>query len=220
VGICYENLRYVRVRHLYQASADLVLQPAAAGRPKPLIPGDLDRFDRMVRGIARHYARVLGVPVVMADQAGPLRTPLPGGVGELTSSFPGMSTIVDSDGTVKAVLGEEGVIVASVVLDPGPYTDHAAAAIPASVGCMGPVVRVYLATDAAPGRARLRAQCPAQGARDDSQSHGIDGAAAFPGTGRRSCLCPRSFLKHSATRPRRTARMRPVPRSNNMPQQC
>jgi hypothetical protein len=54
--------------------------------------------------------RVLGVPVVL---------PLPGGAGDLASSFPGLSTIVDSDGAVKAALGEEeGVVVASVVLDP------------------------------------------------------------------------------------------------------
>jgi N-carbamoylputrescine amidase len=66
VGICYENLLYTRLRDLHHASVDLVLQPAAAGRPKPFIPGDLERFDRMVQGIARHYAKVLGVPAVMA----------------------------------------------------------------------------------------------------------------------------------------------------------
>ena len=107
VGICYENLLYARLRDLYHASVDLVLQPAAAGRPKPLISGDLERFDRMVRGIAPHYAKVLGVPVVLANRAGSLDTALPGGAGDLVSSFPGLSTIVDSDGAVKAVLGEE-----------------------------------------------------------------------------------------------------------------
>jgi N-carbamoylputrescine amidase len=119
VGICYENLLFARLRYLYHASADLVLQPAAAGRPKPFISGDLERFDRMVRGIAPHYARVLGVPVVAANHTGPLHTPLPGGAGDLVSSFPGLSAVVDSDGEVRAALGEEeGVAVADVVLDP------------------------------------------------------------------------------------------------------
>jgi N-carbamoylputrescine amidase len=113
-------LLHARLRDLYQASVDLVLQPAPAGRPKPFIRGDLERFDRMVRGIAPQYAKVLGVPVIMASPAGPVRTLLPGGAGELMSSFPGLSTIVDSDGAVQAALGEEeGVIVADVQLDPG-----------------------------------------------------------------------------------------------------
>jgi len=59
------------------------------------------------------------VPVVMANRTGTLHTALPGGAGDLASSFPGLSTIVDSNGTVKAGLAEEeGVIVADVRLDP------------------------------------------------------------------------------------------------------
>ena len=131
VGICYENLLYARLRDLYQASVDLVLQPAAAGRPKPFIPGDLDRFDHMVQGIARQYAKVLGVPAVMANRTGSLHTSLPGGAGDLVSSFPGLSMIVNSDGSVKGALGEqEGIIVADVQLDP----DRKAKAAPPRFG--------------------------------------------------------------------------------------
>lgn len=119
VGICYENLLYERLQALYEAGVDLVLQPTAAGRPKPLIAGDIIRFDRMVRRVAPFYARALGVPAIMADRSGPLCTPLPAGMGELISTFPGYSAIVDGDGCVKAQLGEaEGVIVADVRLDP------------------------------------------------------------------------------------------------------
>jgi N-carbamoylputrescine amidase len=118
VGICYENLLYERLRELHEAGVDLVLQPAAAGRPKPIILGDITRFDRMVRRVAPCYARALGVPVILADQSGRLHTPLPAGMGELVSSFPGLSMIVDGDGCVKAKLAEaEGVIVADVWLD-------------------------------------------------------------------------------------------------------
>jgi N-carbamoylputrescine amidase len=119
VGICYENLLFERLRELYQSGIDLLLQPAAAGRPKPIIAGDTRRFDQMVRRIAPYHARALGVPVVLADQAGSLVTPLPFGFGELRSSFPGLSVIVDAQGRVQSRLGEaEGVIVAGVQLDP------------------------------------------------------------------------------------------------------
>jgi N-carbamoylputrescine amidase len=120
VGICYENLLYERLEGLYQASVDLVLQSAAAGRLKPMKEGDIEHFDRMVQRIAPYHARALGVPVAFSDRTGKINTELPGDFGDFNSTFPGYSQIVDSDGAVKARLGdEEGVIVAEVTLDPG-----------------------------------------------------------------------------------------------------
>jgi N-carbamoylputrescine amidase len=119
VGICYENLLFERLNYLVQSSVDLVLQPSAAGRLKPIRPGDVDLFDRMVERIAPRFAKVLGVPVVMANRTGRIQTKLPGEHGEFDSSFPGLSRIVDSDASIKAKMGEEeGVIVAEVRLDP------------------------------------------------------------------------------------------------------
>jgi N-carbamoylputrescine amidase len=119
VGICYENFLFERLEGLAQASVDLVLQPAAAGRLKPFKPGDLELFDRMVDRIAPRYARALGVPVALANRAGQIHTPLPGANGDFDSSFPGLSQIVDSNAVVRAKLGEEeGVIVAEVRMDP------------------------------------------------------------------------------------------------------
>lgn len=123
VSICYENLLFERLQGLYHASVDIVLGPAAAARPKPILPGDSERFDQMARLGPSHYAKVLGVPVVMANRTGPLRTKLPGGFPGLNSRFPGLSMIVDSDGAVKAALGEEeGVIVEDVHLEPSQKT--------------------------------------------------------------------------------------------------
>ncbi len=63
--------------------------------------------------------RALGVPVALANRSGEIHTDLPGGYGDLHSSFPGLSQIVDSDGKVRARLGdEEGVLVAEVKLNP------------------------------------------------------------------------------------------------------
>ena len=118
IAICYEMLLYERLLELHQASVDMVLIPAAAGRPKPFIPGDIMRFDRMLKQVPIHYAGALGVPVIMANRSGRLHTPLPGGLPYLKSSFPGYSMIVDSDGVVKAALGhEEDVIVNNIRLD-------------------------------------------------------------------------------------------------------
>ncbi|HSL46965.1 MAG TPA: carbon-nitrogen hydrolase family protein [Anaerolineales bacterium] len=119
VGVCYENLLYEHLREMQQASVDLILQPMAAGRLKPMRDGDIELFDSMIQRCAPYHARTLGVPVAFADRTGPISTELPGGFGEFHSTFPGYSQIVDSDGAVKARMkAEEGVIVAEVVLDP------------------------------------------------------------------------------------------------------
>jgi len=119
VGICFENLLHERLLGLQEAQVDLVVQPTAAGRPKPMRPGDLELFDSMIRRCAPYYARALGVPVALANRTGAIHTPLPGGYGDYDSSFCGLSQIVDSDGRVKAHMGEEeGVRVAEVALDP------------------------------------------------------------------------------------------------------
>ena len=117
VGICYENLLYDQMCFLQRAHVDLVLSPFAGGRPKPFIPGDIKRFDKMLINSRAIFSRTLGVPIVMANQTGPLETELPGHLPYLKSSFPGLSCIVDADGTVKQELGdEEGVIVSDVCL--------------------------------------------------------------------------------------------------------
>lgn len=118
VGICYENLLYDQMCFLHGENVDLVLSPAAAGRPKPFIPGDVKRFENMLINGRAIFAKTLGVPVVVANRVGPLETDLPGKLPYLKSSFPGLSSIVDYDGAVKAELGdEEGIIVADVHLE-------------------------------------------------------------------------------------------------------
>ena len=63
--------------------------------------------------IAPSYARALGVPVILSNRTGPLLTPLPAGMGDLVGSFPGLSTIVEEDASVKAKLGgAKGVTLA------------------------------------------------------------------------------------------------------------
>lgn len=119
VAICYENLLYERLCELSNSSVDIVLSPAAAGRPKPFIPGDIRRFDELLKGWRQLYAEALGVPNVMANRVGPLATELPSFYPFLNTSFPGLSYISDGQGQVLAELGkEEGVIVTEIELDP------------------------------------------------------------------------------------------------------
>ena len=119
VGICFENLLYEHLQEMQRASVDLVLQPTAAGRPRPVKAGDIELFDSMIQRCAPYHARTLGVPVALSNRIGLINTELPGGFGEFNSSFPGYSQIVDSDGVVIARMNaEEGVIVAEVGLSP------------------------------------------------------------------------------------------------------
>jgi len=100
-----------------------------------------------VKELSLRYARMLGLPVVMANKCGPWVSPMPGIPFHVErSSFPGLSAVADSDGTLKAQLGDgEGVIVEDVRLDPsrkiywcrkatadGPGETHMA-----SCGCCG-----------------------------------------------------------------------------------
>ena len=117
VGICFENLLYEHLQEMQQAAVDLILQPTAAGRPKPMKAGDIELFDRMIQRCAPYYARTLGVAAALSKRIGPINTELPGGFGEFNSSNTGYSQIVERAGVVKARMqAEEGVIVAEVVL--------------------------------------------------------------------------------------------------------
>ena len=156
VGICYENLLYERLEGLYQSSVDLVLQSAAAGRLKPMRAGDIQLFDRTLQRSSPFFARALGVPVALSDRTGSFDTELPADFGELKSTFPGFSQIVDSDGDVKARMGdEEGVIVADVLLDPARKTTKKPRCFGKDVGLSDAMVRLYLAGNPTHGRAVL-----------------------------------------------------------------
>lgn len=126
MGICADFHYADMPRLLHDKSVDIVLMPHAWTVPlrtsKVVKEPDVQEAQRLVKGYAQFYARTLGVPVVFADQTGPL----PGRLGGIWSrlmdpavfGYPGCSTIADGDGTAKAQMGpEEGVIVADVSLD-------------------------------------------------------------------------------------------------------
>jgi N-carbamoylputrescine amidase len=129
VGICYENQLAYIPKEMHQESVDLLLMPHSAPTPTSSIlfsRKNVEVFNRGLKELALHYARVLGVPVVMINKSGRWQSPLPGlPFMRQDSAFPGLSTIVDSDGTVKAQLGAgEAVIVKDVTLDPSRKTNR------------------------------------------------------------------------------------------------
>ena len=129
MGICYENQLSFLPALLHRQSVDLLLMPHSDPAPEPNIffsNRSIDAYLESLAGIASHYATLLGVPAVLINKCGAWSTPLPGlPFLHQDSRFPGLSTIVDSDGTVKARLGEEeGVIVEDVTLDASRKAEH------------------------------------------------------------------------------------------------
>src|SRR5262249_10181103 len=94
VGICAENYYCFIASEMLHQSADLILMPHASpdmsesgGLPTP--PGT---------HLASWYAKKLGIPAVMVNKVGRSYKPPP---NEIKGFFPGLSAIVDSDGTVR-----------------------------------------------------------------------------------------------------------------------
>lgn len=109
VGICYDNYLTRFLQTVKSESVDMVIMPQA----------NVDAYTKVGKEMALLYARLLGVPAVMSNKCGAVRGALPVfSFMKAQFNYPGLSTIADSDGTIKAQLGiEEGVIVEDVTLD-------------------------------------------------------------------------------------------------------
>jgi N-carbamoylputrescine amidase len=122
VAICYDSSLRVVWDRLLAEGFDLLLMPMCAPTPPRSILYSRKRiaaYHDSFKDGATMLAKQLGVPVIMANKAGPWDTPLPGWLPAVHSSFPGFSHIADSDGVELARLdGAGGVIVAEVHLDP------------------------------------------------------------------------------------------------------
>jgi N-carbamoylputrescine amidase len=122
VGVCYENHLAFSRELFYRSAVDLVLMPHSAPsieRRGARSAKFLDVYHAALRNVSVECALALGVPVVMVNKCGPWISPIPGTRRGMNSTFPGLSAIVDSDGSVKARLAAEaGVLIEDVCLDP------------------------------------------------------------------------------------------------------
>ena len=128
IGICAESYYCMLPTELIKQSADLILMPHSApdmsgsgGLPQP--PGTR---------LASWYAKKLGIPVAMVNKVGRSYKPPP---NEINGFFPGLSAIVDSDGTVRQSMDDrEGIGIADVTLDPSRKKTARDAPVCAGVG--------------------------------------------------------------------------------------
>jgi len=127
VGICYECMLAYTPKMMISQSVDIMLMPHCAPTPEANIffPKQAVEFwDVIMKGLAKKYSTLLGVPAIFINRCGLWESPLPGLPMKQRSKFPGLTAIADSDGTVKAQLEDrEGVIVEDVLLDPARKTN-------------------------------------------------------------------------------------------------
>jgi N-carbamoylputrescine amidase len=117
VAICFDAHTVRVARLMSEQSIDLILIPHSYSIPaepsKSVSIQDIERMKKNLREVAHYYSHLLGIPVVSVNKCGPAQAPRPNGY-----IFPGLTTIVDSDGVLLAQLEEkEGVIVAEVTQD-------------------------------------------------------------------------------------------------------
>lgn len=123
VGICYENVLAYTPRRMHVQAADLLLMPHSAPTISIgsfVIAPVAARYQSLLERLPVVHATCLGVPAIMVNKCGPWHSPLPGvPLLRQRTSFPGLSSIADAGGELKAKLGAEpGVLVADVTLDP------------------------------------------------------------------------------------------------------
>ena len=128
IGVCADNHFVPMVRLMQAQAVDLMLIPHAL--PGAFKTGgavsqqDIEQSRQKALRMAPLYAHLLGVPAVFANAAGPRGAEKWAGIlgGLMTTEafrLLGLSTIADSDGTIKGEMDEaEGVLVAEVALDP------------------------------------------------------------------------------------------------------
>jgi N-carbamoylputrescine amidase len=122
VGICLENQLSYTPGLMHAGAVDLMLMPHSAPTPAPsllLSRAIIQRWHDLLEETPLSYARMLGVPVAFVNKVGPWESALPGvPLLDQRSSFPGITSIVDSDGTLRGRLDDrEGVVSAEVTLD-------------------------------------------------------------------------------------------------------
>lgn len=128
VGICADNHVVFMPKLMEEQSVDILLMPHAWPTPyrtsRLISEQDIKEQNDNAHEYALLLSRILGVPVVFANQTGPIEGGRwPGILGRALAAehfrYPGLSAIVDSDRSIKAQLvHDEGIITADVAMDP------------------------------------------------------------------------------------------------------
>lgn len=125
IAVCFEATIRAVLRDLAAADVDLILLPHADPVPEAAADDAPAAWDHDLRDTARQFAVTLGVPAVLANQAGQWSSPMPGLLPDQRSYFRGQSAVVTGDGAIVASLDQRpGVIVAEVPLTDGQPTGN------------------------------------------------------------------------------------------------
>ena len=105
---------------MHDEKVDLLLMPHSSPAPTAFGPV-AETINHGLLNVASYCARVLGVPTLMVNKAGPFRfdSPIPPvPFASIRLGFGGCSTICGADGIVRAQLKEpEGIVISDVLLD-------------------------------------------------------------------------------------------------------
>ena len=120
VGICFDSYAGSFITEMHDEKADLILMPHSA--PAPItFRAVAETINHGLQNVTGYCARVLGVPVLMVNKAGPYRfdSPIPPvPFARIRLGFGGFSTICGADGIARAQLKEpEGLVISDVLLD-------------------------------------------------------------------------------------------------------
>ena len=128
VGICADNHKVFLPELMQKRNVDLLLMPHAWPVPfktsRIISRQDIIDTQEKQKNYARFYAKMLGIPVIFVNQIGSIEGEKWSGImGMLMTPqyfrYGGFSTIVNSDLTTLAQLGQEkDIILADVTLDP------------------------------------------------------------------------------------------------------
>ena len=116
VGICFESQRRALWNEWQRDPPDLILMPHSYPFPTHLF-GVRGAMQRSLGRVARAYARALGVPVLLANKTGVVRTRLPiAPFIPLRLTFAGGTAVATAHGTESLEPGDQGLVVRDVTL--------------------------------------------------------------------------------------------------------
>lgn len=130
IGICFDNHTFEVASAIRESKIDLMLMPHSYCTPtvenKMASRADIERLNDLPCRVARLYNEWFGIPVIMCNKSGSWNSPVPKTILGIPKDFrfSGRSMIIDSDGSIKVILGEEERIAEGVItLDPSVKKD-------------------------------------------------------------------------------------------------
>lgn len=121
IGICFDNHTREVASAINESNIDLMLMPHSYCTPtvgnRMTSRDDINRLNSLPGKVAKLYNELFGVPVVLCNKSGSWDSPVPWTILGTPKhfTFSGRSIIIDSDGEVKAELGDDEKVAAAEI---------------------------------------------------------------------------------------------------------